>query len=45
MVKALEGKTNEEQLRSLCWFSLQAAYSFLMREAEGLVLISALWRL
>lgn len=45
MVKGLESKTNEEQLSSLCSFSLQAAYSFLMREAEGLMLISALWRL
>ena len=52
MVKGLEEKTYEEQLRSLCLFSpektrlkslLLAAYHFFMRGAEGQTLISALW--
>ena len=53
MVKGLEGKTYEEQLRSLGLFILQKRnlcgdlitdYNFLMRGAEGQVLSSALWR-
>lgn len=51
MVKGLEGKIYEEQLRSFELFSpeqrrlredLIAAYGFLMRGAEGQALISAL---
>lgn len=52
MVKGLEGKTYEEQLRSFGLFipeqrrlngDLFAAYGFHMRGTEGQALISALW--
>ena len=48
IVKGLEGKMYEEQLRSLGFFSpeqrrLMVSYSFLMRGAEVQALSSALW--